>query len=331
VGGLLRHDSVAAQAQAVHPGSQPISISTNSGLSTREPLEEGGPSGAVSGPRGPTAASVSVTPECRPLSVEYPAAPPAFESPTVGVGHFCSAASESCPRRCPGRLDPLWSVALGVGHCLQATVSGTPAPLPLTPFALSRSARARKLSGLSPSFVRLAVGVGQLPKDEEPLPAVRGADFSRSEESRFNAVAHFAQLSEHQVGPQGKMPGDVLEEAPPGSDLAHDASDVGPQVPGVVGAEALAGERERLARVSASDEIHDSTPRLAVEGSQIRPNRARVQPPFFHARSQDRAGIGFDLDSTDRASSSERHSDAEVEPAGSGGEGQHVDGRKIHT
>jgi hypothetical protein len=34
-----------------------------------------------------TAASVNVVPECRPLAVEYPAAPLAFASVAVAVGH----------------------------------------------------------------------------------------------------------------------------------------------------------------------------------------------------------------------------------------------------
>lgn len=99
---------------------------------------------------------------------------------------------------------------------------------------------------------------------------------------------------------------------------------------GVVCAETLSGLTERLARVSRSEEIHDSTPRAAVEGSQIRPDRRFIQSCFRHARSQDFAGIGFDLHSADEASSWNRQSDSEIEPGGSGGETEHVDGRLIH-
>jgi hypothetical protein len=60
---------------------------------------------------------------------------------------------------------------------------------------------------------------------------------------------------------------DVLEEAPLGADFSNDAGDFGPQVTFVPVATSLSGDGERLARVAASDAIHDPTPRLAVEGS----------------------------------------------------------------
>ena len=66
----------------------------------------------------------------------------------------------------------------------------------------------------------------------------------------------------------------------------------------------LAGVTERLARVAASDAIHDSTPRAAVEGSQIRPHRRLIKGLLFHARCQDFDGVGFPLNVTDAASRS---------------------------
>jgi hypothetical protein len=44
----------------------------------------------------------------------------------------------------------------------------------------------------------------------------------------------------------------------------------------------LTGDGERLARESRSDEIHASTPRCAVEGVEIVPDRSRIQPLFLH-------------------------------------------------
>jgi hypothetical protein len=126
------------------------------------------------------------------------------------------------------------------------------------------------------------------------------------------------------------MSGDVFEEDDPWLALGDDASDVGPEVPGVILASLLAGDGERLARVTRSKAIHNATPRAAVEGLEIRPNRRRVQASFFHARSQDVGGIGFDLHSTDEASSRHRHSNAEVESPGSGAERQDVEGTKSH-
>lgn len=41
---------------------------------------------------------------------------PRLPSVAAGVGHSCSAASLNCPRRWPGRGEPLWPVAFGVGQ-----------------------------------------------------------------------------------------------------------------------------------------------------------------------------------------------------------------------
>jgi len=123
-------------------------------------------------------------------------------------------------------------------------------------------------------------------EDEEPVPQVRGTDFLRREHACRNAVAHFRKVVVDLLEAHTKVVGDVLEEAPAGLALPHDAGDGGPQVPGVLVPEALAGQAERLTRVAASDAIHDATPRAAVEGSQIRPNRGLVQASLFHTRSQ---------------------------------------------
>lgn len=99
----------------------------------------------------------------------------------------------------------------------------------------------------------------------------------------------------------------------------------------IANAAAASRDGERLARVSRNDAIHDAAPLAAIEGSEIRPNRRLVQATVSHRRCQDLAGEGFDLHVADRASSRERQAHAEVEPPGSGAEGQHVEGREIHT
>jgi len=106
---------------------------------------------------------------------------------------------------------------------------------------------------------------------------------------------------------------------------------VGPEVAGISSAAAASRDGERLARVARNDAIHEAAPRAAVEGSEIRPYRRLVQATVSHRRSQDLAGEGFDLHVADRSSARERQSDAKVESPGSGAEGQHVEGRLIHT
>lgn len=61
---------------------------------------------------------------------------------------------------------------------------------------------------------------------------------------------------------------------------------------------ALAGGAERRARETRRDDIHDSTPRLAVEGREIVPDRRLIQGRVFHPRHEDGRCEGFALNMT---------------------------------
>ncbi len=74
------------------------------------------------------------------------------------------------------------------------------------------------------------MGVGQ---NEQPLPNVRRARFSRCEQARLDAVSHALKLSGDVPKTQGDVAFDIFEEHPSGTDLAHDAGDFGPQVAGI--------------------------------------------------------------------------------------------------
>ena len=81
--------------------------------------------------------------------------PAAFVAPRSAFRRHASESGEVGARRgSPSRAD-------GVGQPAAATVSGIPAPFPFTPFAFSALARAAQVSGSSPSFVTLPLGVGQ--------------------------------------------------------------------------------------------------------------------------------------------------------------------------
>lgn len=156
------------------------------------------------------------------------------------------------------------------------------------------------------------------------------AHFCRREQSRFNSEAHFEKLVSDFFEPNADEAGDVLEEAEVGVDFPDEPDKMGPEVPGIFLAELASGTTEGLAWEAPNDRLNDSTPRLAIEGSQIRPNRRLVKESLFHARSQNFAGIGFVLHVAYDSSSRERHSEAEIESAGSGAQGQSVDGTCIH-
>lgn len=79
---------------------------------------------------------------------------------------------------------------------------------------------------------------------------------------------------------------DVFECHDPRLYLANDPRQLGPDPPLVLGAEVLAGDAVRLTREARSEEIHDATPRFAVEGVSVTPDRRRIHVARFHTRRQ---------------------------------------------
>jgi hypothetical protein len=94
------------------------------------------------------------------------------------------------------------------------------------------------------------------------------------------------------------MGANVLEEAPLGAGLDEDAAEVRPQPSRVLDPEAPAGVALALTRVAARDDIHDATPRAAVEGGNIVPDRRAIQGRAFHPCHESGRRVGFPLDVT---------------------------------
>jgi hypothetical protein len=92
------------------------------------------------------------------------------------------------------------------------------------------------------------------------------------------------------------MTGDILEEGKTGTDLAEHSPNVRPEVTGIGGALSLSRERERLTRVATSDEIHNATPRLAVKGREIAPDRSPIQGRLRHPFHEEGRREGFPFD-----------------------------------
>lgn len=91
---------------------------------------------------------------------------------------------------------------------------------------------------------------------------------------------------------------------------------------GILRALALARDGKRLARISAKDNIHRATPRAAVEGGNVVPQRCFIQGRVFHPRHKGGRSIGFPLDVTDSAIPGAGNGEPEVDPAGTGAERQ---------
>ncbi len=172
-----------------------------------------------------------------------------------------------------------------------------------------------------------ARGVGQLVpladgEDEEPLALVGRTDFRRCEEACRKAVAHADQSAGDFGEAEAEMMGDILEEHEGRLDLTDDAGDMRPEMAWVVRTPALACNRERLARIARSDDVHRAAPRAAVEGSNIVPDNSLIQGRVFHPRHESGCGVGFPFDMAHSTISGDGDGEPEVESACAGAEGE---------
>jgi len=172
-----------------------------------------------------------------------------------------------------------------------------------------------------------ARGVGQLVpladgKDEEPLALVGRADFRRCEDACRKAVAHADQSAGDFGEAKAEMMGDILEEDEGRLDLANDAGDMRPEMAWILAAEPSACDRERLARIARSDDVHRAAPRAAVEGSNVVPDNSLIQGRVFHPRHESGCGEGFPFDMAQSTISGDGDGKPEVESACAGAEGE---------
>lgn len=142
-------------------------------------------------------------------------------------------------------------------------------------------------------------GVGH---DEEAFALMRSANGSRSKQSPFRIEPERGKVGEAGRESSGSSESwHVFKDDEAGSNLAHDANDVGPD-PALVGEPfALAGDAVGLAWEAGSDAIHSAAPRATVEGGEVRPDRRRIQALRFHERDKLGGGRGFPLNVSDGA------------------------------
>ena len=118
------------------------------------------------------------------------------------------------------------------------------------------------------------------------------------------------------------MMGDILEEDEGRFDFADDAGDMWPKVAWIIGTEPSACDRERLARIARSDDIHRATPRAAIEGSNVVPDNSLIQGRVFHPRHESGCGEGFPFDMAHSTISGDGDGKPEVEAASAGAKGE---------
>ncbi len=138
----------------------------------------------------------------------------------------------------------------------------------------------------------LAVGVGQKPP---ALPVVGCANLGRGEQTPFRIEPEVGKVTEDESQAVSDDSSHVLQEDVLGSHFTDDAGDVRPEPSFIAHPPLPASCAERLAGESGSDEIHRSTPRCAVEGAEIVPDRRWIQGLVFHPRHEDGRCVGVPL------------------------------------
>ncbi len=173
----------------------------------------------------------------------------------------------------------------------------------------------------------IALGVGQCVaiadrKDEQAFAPVRSADFRRRKQSCRKDVAHADQFSGDFGKSEAEMIGDIFEENDRGIAFSDDARNVRPEMARISFAETPSGNREWLARVARSEDIHAAAPWPAVEGCKVVPDRCRIQGLVRHPRHESGRSVGFPLDVTHSPVSGTGDLEAEIEPACAGAQGE---------
>jgi hypothetical protein len=155
-------------------------------------------------------------------------------------------------------------------------------------------------------------------RNKKPSASIGGPDFVRGEKQRRRKVeAHVSKLAVDGAEVLEER-GHVFEEDVCGLDLLDDPDEVRPEGAFVRITEARARVRVRLAGETRSDDIHEATPRLAVEGCDIVPDRSRHQGRVFHPRHEDGRSVGFPLDMTHSSETSDPPSQPDLEPTNPG-------------
>lgn len=151
-------------------------------------------------------------------------------------------------------------------------------------------------SGLFPDcFESPAVGVGQ---DPDAFASVRGANCGRCETSPFRIEPHFGKIGKDVRQSEPNKSGDVLQEDESGSYVSHDPGNVWPEPSLIIRTELLACAAEWLAGETGSDEIHSATPRAAVEGCEIVPDRRLIQVRLFHTGDENGRCVAVPLNTS---------------------------------
>jgi hypothetical protein len=125
------------------------------------------------------------------------------------------------------------------------------------------------------------------------------------------------------------MTGDVLEKDEGRSTFSDDSEHLGPKVSCVGGSALLAGNAERLAWVARSDAIHCATPRSAIEGVKVIPDRCLRYVALLHTLCEKGRAVCVPLDSANNSCVGCRNLNSDIETSEACAERQYA-GRYNH-
>lgn len=155
-------------------------------------------------------------------------------------------------------------------------------------------------------------GVGHAPCEAEPPGTpVAGAHVGRGNSDPFRVPPAVGQFSHdagggtlfkrafglvHSGGGGSSDGADVLQNEEPRTASVGNVKDVEEEAGALaVKASAPACDADVLAREARNEAVHASTPRWAVEGEQVRPDRCRIKGSRFHKAGKLRGCRGFPL------------------------------------
>jgi hypothetical protein len=155
---------------------------------------------------------------------------------------------------------------------------------------------------------------------------MRRADFCRREQTRRRRVAHTPKLSQDGFKAKGDVTGHVFEKDPLWAAFADDTGDVGPEMAGIIGATALSGCTEGLARISGEDDVEGAAEGLGIEAAKIIPDRGRCEIPCALGGDEGRAWPVFPFDKSTGVISRFCEHEAQIKASAACAEGQSVPG-----
>ena len=103
-----------------------------------------------------------------------------------------------------------------------------------------------------------------------------GADVGCSDQDPLDVVAELVQVAHHLVEAEGQVAADILEQHEGGAQNGQRVGHIGPEVALVLLAQASASLAERLARVSARDDVYARDGRPVDLGNVSQVGRVRV-------------------------------------------------------